>query len=173
MPFHQPKLLLVQFPGWNYPAVIDVGSGEVRFDNYEGAWGDRAHLDTGLLRDLADHRLLEALPRVDEAGQRGVATLRPVRVSAEEAAVVRRLAVDDDHDHRRVGARELGAAAHRAPQLVPGVARLEGAAAPRAVSRGPVPLGDPDGVHEQLGVLLVDGLDGATQPGPAVLPGGH
>ena len=37
--------LLVSLPGWNYPAVIDTTSGEVRFDNYEGAWGDRAHLD--------------------------------------------------------------------------------------------------------------------------------
>ncbi len=40
----------------------------------------------------------------------------------------------------------------RAAQLVPGVAWLEDAAAPRAVSGRPVPLGDADRVHEQLGV---------------------
>jgi hypothetical protein len=29
--------ILVQLPGWNYPAVVDVASGEVRFDNYESS----------------------------------------------------------------------------------------------------------------------------------------
>lgn len=32
----QERGIIVQFPVWNYPAVIDVASGEVRFDNYEG-----------------------------------------------------------------------------------------------------------------------------------------
>jgi hypothetical protein len=30
--------ILVQLPGWNYPAVVDVASGEVRFDDFEGRW---------------------------------------------------------------------------------------------------------------------------------------
>jgi hypothetical protein len=30
--------LLVQLPGWQYPAVVDLANGEVRFDNYEGRW---------------------------------------------------------------------------------------------------------------------------------------
>jgi hypothetical protein len=37
--------LLVRLPGWTYPAVVDLASGDVRFDNFEGRWGDRAHLD--------------------------------------------------------------------------------------------------------------------------------
>ena len=37
--------LLVQLPGWTYPAVVDLASGDVRFDDFEGRWGDRAHLD--------------------------------------------------------------------------------------------------------------------------------
>jgi hypothetical protein len=37
--------LLVQFPGWQYPIVIDTLSGAVRYDNYEGRWGDQAHLN--------------------------------------------------------------------------------------------------------------------------------
>ena len=28
--------LLVQLPGWQYPAVIDTASGEVRYDNFGG-----------------------------------------------------------------------------------------------------------------------------------------
>jgi hypothetical protein len=30
--------LLVQFPGWQYPAVIDTLTGAVKFDNYAGEW---------------------------------------------------------------------------------------------------------------------------------------
>jgi hypothetical protein len=37
--------LLVQFPDWKYPVVIDTATGTVRFDNYGGCWGDRRHLD--------------------------------------------------------------------------------------------------------------------------------
>jgi len=37
--------LLVRLPGWRYPAVVDTATGEVRFDNYSGAWGEQVHLD--------------------------------------------------------------------------------------------------------------------------------
>ena len=30
--------LLVQLPGWLYPAVNDTSSGEVRYDTFEGRW---------------------------------------------------------------------------------------------------------------------------------------
>jgi hypothetical protein len=40
--------LLVKLPGWLYPAVVDTTSGQVRFDNYEGQWGDPKHLDAFL-----------------------------------------------------------------------------------------------------------------------------
>jgi hypothetical protein len=30
--------LLVQLPGWQYPVVIDVTTGELRYDNYAGQW---------------------------------------------------------------------------------------------------------------------------------------
>ena len=33
--------LLVQLPGWQYPAVIDTLSGTVHFDNYQGRWGEQ------------------------------------------------------------------------------------------------------------------------------------
>ena len=35
----------VRLPGWNYPVVIDVASGELKYDNYEGEWGDPKELD--------------------------------------------------------------------------------------------------------------------------------
>jgi hypothetical protein len=37
--------LIVRLPDWTYPVVIDTATGQVRFDYYEGAWGDQAHLD--------------------------------------------------------------------------------------------------------------------------------
>ena len=37
--------LIVRLPDWTYPVVIDTASGHVRYDNYEGAWGDQAQLD--------------------------------------------------------------------------------------------------------------------------------
>ncbi len=37
--------LLVRFPGWHYPAVVQPELGRVLFDTYEGRWGDPAWLD--------------------------------------------------------------------------------------------------------------------------------
>ena len=37
--------LLVRLPGWHYHAVVDTATGQINFDNYEGAWGDQKHLD--------------------------------------------------------------------------------------------------------------------------------
>src|SRR4051812_12695906 len=41
----QAEGLVVKLPGWHYPAVIDVATGEVKYDNYGGAWGSQAELD--------------------------------------------------------------------------------------------------------------------------------
>lgn len=30
--------LLVQLPGWEYPAVIDTVTGNIAYDNFEGSW---------------------------------------------------------------------------------------------------------------------------------------
>jgi hypothetical protein len=37
--------LIVQLPGWQYPVVIDALTGTLRYDNFEGHWGDKAQLD--------------------------------------------------------------------------------------------------------------------------------
>jgi hypothetical protein len=37
--------LLVRLPDWLYPVVLDVATGQVRYDNYGGRWGPREHLD--------------------------------------------------------------------------------------------------------------------------------
>ena len=37
--------LLVRLTGWIYPVVFDTRSGQVRFDNYGGRWGEQVQLD--------------------------------------------------------------------------------------------------------------------------------
>jgi hypothetical protein len=52
--------LVVQLPGWRYPVVADTASGEVRFDNYNGAWGSRSELDRLLQAYAVEKARLEA-----------------------------------------------------------------------------------------------------------------
>jgi len=37
--------LAVQLPEWVYPVVANLASGELRYDNFQGRWGDQKHLD--------------------------------------------------------------------------------------------------------------------------------
>ena len=34
----------VELPGWRYPVVCDVSSGELKYDDYQGRWGNAAQL---------------------------------------------------------------------------------------------------------------------------------
>jgi hypothetical protein len=52
--------LLVQLPGWRYPAVVDTELGTVQFDNYGGVWGDQAQLDGFLQAYAVEKARLEA-----------------------------------------------------------------------------------------------------------------
>lgn len=54
------KGLLVQFPGWTYPAVIDTLTGLVSYDVYNGAWGDQRRLDEFIQRYAVEKARLEA-----------------------------------------------------------------------------------------------------------------
>ena len=50
----------LKLPGWRYPAVIDQGTGEIRFDTYGGEWGKQAELDRFLQAYAAEKAKLEA-----------------------------------------------------------------------------------------------------------------
>jgi len=52
--------LIVQLPGWTYPAVVDSHSGEVSYDNYGGKWGEQAQLDKLLQAYACEKAKLEA-----------------------------------------------------------------------------------------------------------------
>ena len=57
---NQVSGLLVQLPSWRYPVVIDVGQGEVKFDNFNGRWGEQRHLDRFLQIYAVEKAKLEA-----------------------------------------------------------------------------------------------------------------
>lgn len=52
--------LIVQLPQWQYPAVIDTQTGTVKFDNFEGHWGDEVHLHRLLQNYAVEKTRLEA-----------------------------------------------------------------------------------------------------------------
>ena len=55
--------LVVQLKDWRYPLVIDVQTGEVRYDNYGGAWGAQEQLDRLLQCYAAEKVKIEARKR--------------------------------------------------------------------------------------------------------------
>ncbi len=55
--------LAVKLPGWHYPAVADLGTGQVNYDTYEGAWGDPKHLDAFLQAYAVERAKIEARKR--------------------------------------------------------------------------------------------------------------
>ncbi len=55
--------LLVKLPGWVYPLVIDTTSGQVRYDNYSGAWGEQQQLDRFLQIYAVEKARIEARKR--------------------------------------------------------------------------------------------------------------
>jgi hypothetical protein len=52
--------LTVQLPGWSYPVVCDAATGQIKFDNFGGAWGDPAKLDQFLQAYATEKAKLEA-----------------------------------------------------------------------------------------------------------------
>ena len=55
--------LLVQLPGWQYPVVVDTENGTVRYDNYNGRWGDQQQLDRVIQRYAVEKAAIEARKR--------------------------------------------------------------------------------------------------------------
>ena len=52
--------VIVKLPGWRYPAVFDTQSGQARYDNYEGRWGEQVQLDRFLQGYAVEKAKLEA-----------------------------------------------------------------------------------------------------------------
>jgi hypothetical protein len=52
--------LAVQLPDWQYPIVCNTATGDVKFDNFNGRWGDQRHLDAFLQRYAVEKCRIEA-----------------------------------------------------------------------------------------------------------------
>ncbi len=52
--------LCVQLPGWSYPVVANLQTGQVQYDNYGGHWGEQKHLDTFLQAYAVEKAKIEA-----------------------------------------------------------------------------------------------------------------
>jgi hypothetical protein len=52
--------LIVQLPGWSYPVVCELATGNLRFDHYGGRWGEQRHLDAFLQMYAVEKAKIEA-----------------------------------------------------------------------------------------------------------------
>ncbi len=52
--------LAVRLPKWRYPVVFDLKTGESKFDNYQGYWGNQKELDQFLQAYAVEKTKLEA-----------------------------------------------------------------------------------------------------------------
>lgn len=50
----------VNLKEWRYPVVFDIKGGNVRFDNFEGRWGETCHLDRLLQAYAVEKATVEA-----------------------------------------------------------------------------------------------------------------
>ena len=52
--------LIVQLPNWQYPVVFDTSTGEAKYDNYHGRWGEQQQLDRFLQIYAVEKSKIEA-----------------------------------------------------------------------------------------------------------------
>ena len=50
----------VNLPAWRYPVVCDPATGQLRYDNYGGQWGDQSQLDQLLQAYAVEKTRIEA-----------------------------------------------------------------------------------------------------------------
>lgn len=50
----------VELPDWRYPVVAQLETGELRYDNYNGRWGEQQHLDRLLQTYAIEKATIEA-----------------------------------------------------------------------------------------------------------------
>ena len=53
----------IQLPGWRYPVVCHLDTGELFYDNYSGRWGEQSHLNKFLQTYAVTKATIEARKR--------------------------------------------------------------------------------------------------------------
>ncbi len=56
----EAKGLAVRLPDWMYPVVCDTASGQIRYDNFGGRWGEQKQLDRLLQAYACEKAKIEA-----------------------------------------------------------------------------------------------------------------
>lgn len=64
--------LLVELPGWRYPVVCQLRTGELKYDNYEGRWGDEKELGKLLQAYAVELAKSEALRKGHQVHERAL-----------------------------------------------------------------------------------------------------
>ena len=52
--------LCVQLPGWSYPVVANLATGQLQYDNYQGHWGEQKQLNSFLQAYAVEKAKIEA-----------------------------------------------------------------------------------------------------------------
>ena len=52
--------LCIELPGWQYPVVANLQTGQVQYDNYGGHWGEQARLNAFLQSYAVEKAKIEA-----------------------------------------------------------------------------------------------------------------
>jgi len=52
--------IAVRLPDWRYPVICNTATGELRYDNFQGRWGDQVHLDRFLQAYACERAKIEA-----------------------------------------------------------------------------------------------------------------
>ena len=50
----------IELPHWKYPVVADTDTGQLKYDNYNGRWGNQEHLDLFLQNYAVEKTKIEA-----------------------------------------------------------------------------------------------------------------
>ena len=56
----QVEGVIVELPDWIYPVVCVLDTGEVKYDNFDGQWGDQKYLDRFVQTYCIEKATLEA-----------------------------------------------------------------------------------------------------------------
>jgi hypothetical protein len=52
--------LCIELPGWQYPVVANLQTGQVQYDNYNGHWGEQSRLNQFLQAYAVEKAKIEA-----------------------------------------------------------------------------------------------------------------
>jgi hypothetical protein len=65
--------IAVRLPRWQYPVVCDLTTGQVRYDNFNGHWGDQKYFDSFLQAYAVEKAKIESRRRGHSVSEQALA----------------------------------------------------------------------------------------------------